>query len=169
MHNLLVHAPLQYRLVSGESINCEAEERYFNSIKRITKGTSNNRPGHLIGNLVVRQRVESRCNDEYVFCAKSNTVVTDINMISKLLNDIQNISLFTYDFIKNNTVNWQSHLERISDFLLLGEGVWWQKNEFGIEFFDCHNQAEKSEPLNPKVHHFRSSNISTVTNDLEVS
>ena len=169
MHNLLVHAPLQYRLVSGESINCEAEERYFNSIKRITKGTSNNRPGHLIGNLIVRQQVESRCNDEYVFCAKSNTVVTDINMISKLLDDIQNNSLFTYDFIKNNAGNWQSHLERISDFLLLGEGVWWQKNEFGIEFFDCHNQAEKSEPLNPKVHHFRSSNISTVTKDLEVS
>ena len=33
LHNLLVHAPLQYRLVSGESINCEDEERFFKTIR----------------------------------------------------------------------------------------------------------------------------------------
>ena len=31
-HNLLVHAPLQYRLVSGEAINCEDEEQVFKLI-----------------------------------------------------------------------------------------------------------------------------------------
>ena len=34
-HNLCVHAPPQYRLISGESINCEDEERCFNSIKTL--------------------------------------------------------------------------------------------------------------------------------------
>ena len=42
LHNLLVHAPLQYRLVSGESINGEDEERFFETIRDITHGTSNN-------------------------------------------------------------------------------------------------------------------------------
>ena len=40
LHNLLVHAPLQYRLVSGDSINysinCEDEERFFKTICDIT-------------------------------------------------------------------------------------------------------------------------------------
>ena len=40
-HNLCVHAPLQYRLVNGETINCEDEERCFNLIKNITNDTSN--------------------------------------------------------------------------------------------------------------------------------
>ena len=66
-HNLLVHAPLQYRLVSGESINCEDEERFFNWIKSITQSTTNNRPGHLIGNLIVRLEVESQCREKYEF------------------------------------------------------------------------------------------------------
>ena len=55
MHNLLVHAPIQYRTVSGASINCEDEERIFNSMKNITHSTTNNKPGHVIGNLIVRQ------------------------------------------------------------------------------------------------------------------
>ena len=32
--------------------------------------------------------------------------------------------------------DWQSHLERISDFLVFGENVWWEKTEFGVDFFD---------------------------------
>ena len=64
-HNLLVHAPLQYRLVSGESINCEDEERIFNSIKSITRNTTNNHPGHVIDNLIARQEVEAGCKKKY--------------------------------------------------------------------------------------------------------
>ena len=51
-HNLLVHAPLQYRLISGSSINCEDEERIFNSLKSITKTCSNNKPGQVIGTMI---------------------------------------------------------------------------------------------------------------------
>ena len=53
-HNLLVHAPIQYRLINGESINAEEEERTFNTMKNINKNKTNNRPGHLIGNMIVR-------------------------------------------------------------------------------------------------------------------
>ena len=52
IHNLLVHAPIQYRFVSGDSINTEDEERQFNEIKNTCKGTTNNKPGHFIANIV---------------------------------------------------------------------------------------------------------------------
>ena len=55
-HNLLVHSPLQYRLVSGKSINCEGEERFFNTIRGITNSTSNYKPGHIIGNVILMMR-----------------------------------------------------------------------------------------------------------------
>ena len=54
MHNLLVHAPIQYRFVSVDSINTEDEERQFNEIKNTCKGTTNNKPGHFIGNIIVK-------------------------------------------------------------------------------------------------------------------
>jgi hypothetical protein len=52
----------------------------------------------------------------------------------------------------------QAHLERISDFLLPGERVWWKyhhgNNE--VEFFDSASEpcSKKGGPL---LHHFRSS------------
>ena len=66
-HNLCVHAPSQYFLISGESINCKDEERCFNLIKNITKDTSNYKPGHLIGNLIVRQEIENQCKGPVVY------------------------------------------------------------------------------------------------------
>ena len=165
-HNLLVHAPIQYRLVSGESINCEDEERFFKSIRDITRATTNNRPGHLIGNLIVRQEVESVCKENYEFDKTKDYTIRELNAVGIKLQEIQYNSLFTYNYIQNNSADWQSHLQRISDYLFFGENVWWKKTEFGIEFFDVVNIPEKLD-LNPKVHHFRSANINTVTKELE--
>ena len=81
---------------------------------------------------------------------------------------IQNNSLFTHNYIENNPNDWQSHLERISDFLLFGEGEWWQKDEFGVEFFDSPNLSSICQPQQPKMYHFRSSSISDVTKDLNL-
>ena len=51
-HNLCVHPPRPYRLINGETINCQDEERCFNLIKNITKDTSDTKPEHLIGNIL---------------------------------------------------------------------------------------------------------------------
>ena len=112
-HNLLVHAPLQYCLISGDSINCEDEERYFNSIRNITKSTTNNWPGHVIGNLIVRQEIESQCNDKYEFDKHKNSTSQEIRKLGVKLQECQKNSHFTYDYIKNNSADWQAHLERI--------------------------------------------------------
>ena len=75
---LIVHAPIQYRLVSGASINCEDEERIFNSIKDITQSTTNNKPRHVIGNLIVRQEVEFACKQKYEFDLSKDSTLNDI-------------------------------------------------------------------------------------------
>ena len=75
-------------------------------------------------------------------------------------------SLFTYHYINANSDDWQSHLERISDFLIFGEDIWWEKTDFGIEFFDV-TKAPDNFNCVPKMHHFRSSDNDTVQNDLK--
>ena len=164
-HNLCVHAPLQYRLINGETINCEDEERSFNLIKNITKDTSNYKPGHLIGNLIVRQEVESQCREKYEFDREKDSTLRGIREIGKKVEETQYNSLFTYDYIQKNSADWQAHLQSISDFLIFGENIWWEKTEFGIQFFDV-DQPEEIE-LKPRVHHFRSSNIKSIADELE--
>ena len=66
--------------------------------------------------------------------------------------------MFTYDYIETNSADWQTHLQRIS--------VRWKKTESGKEFFDVDSEPEKIE-LKPRVHHFRSSNMKSVANELE--
>ena len=43
--------------------------------------------------------------------------------------------------------------------------MWWEKNDFGIEFFDVKSDPQEKNKL-PKLHHFRSSNIETITKEL---
>ena len=61
MHNVMAHAPTQLRIISGQSINCEGEELFFNTIKSITDQTTSYRPGHIIGNYFVQQEIEDKC------------------------------------------------------------------------------------------------------------
>ena len=79
MHNLLVHSPIQYRLVNGQSIKCEGEERYFNTIKSITGSTSSYRPGHSIGNCIIWHQVETRVKEKHVHCQENKDVYIKSN------------------------------------------------------------------------------------------
>ena len=38
----------------------------------------------------------------------------------------------TKQFIKNNKKSWICHIERLSDFIYCGEGIWWKEDEYGI-------------------------------------
>jgi hypothetical protein len=56
-------------------------------------------------------------------------------------------------------------LERISDYLLPGPGVWWKETLLGIEFFDgC--KEENSKSSGPAMQHFRSSDLSVIDQHL---
>ena len=164
-HNLLVHSPLQIRLVSGDSINVEDEERVFNTIRNISNTTTNNWPGHIIANIFTRLQVTFRCKERYGYNSTTNTIYNEINEIGKSLYSGEKNTLFQYHFIKDYPQEWFAHLERISDYLVLGN-AWWQKNEFGVEFFDYDSDPQEDH-LKPKLHHFRSSNVKSVAKELK--
>lgn len=53
---------------------------------------------------------------------------------------------------------YQAHLERISDFLLCGEGIWWRHILSGIEFLDSPEESN-SRDNGPPLHHFRTHTV----------
>ena len=104
-NNLLVHAPIQYRIISGESINAEEEERTFNTIQCINKGKTNNRPGHLIGNMIVRHEYKTINKILYEFEQAESSTINEIKILGENLIKLQNNSLFTYSYIQSNNGN----------------------------------------------------------------
>lgn len=67
-------------------------------------------------------------------------------------------STFAHKFIQQNTILFQSHLERIADFMVWGENVWWSTLGDGIQFHDCPDEVEERE-AGPPLHHFDSSDL----------
>ena len=55
--------------------------------------------------------------------------------------------------------SWQGHLQRISPYLVQGEGVWWRQTEDAYEFFDADSNIEHS--ITPQVQdtHFRDNGL----------
>ena len=124
---MLVDASLQFHIINGESINCDAEERFLNTIKCITKSTSSYHPGHVIGNCIRRHQTETRTQDTYHH-ENTESIKNEISDLCKVVDNFQYNSLFYYDHIKANPYDCQSHLERMSDFLTEHEGGWSKKN-----------------------------------------
>ncbi|XP_070549540.1 uncharacterized protein [Ptychodera flava] len=149
-HNLTVHQPDQLRVVSLRSTNAENQERVFNRIRRVTKATSSKRPGGIIGNAMVRLDAEEEITRER---DSSQITESDISKIAKQLPKRPNTTIPAETISRRPTL-LQSHYERIADFLMQGEGVWWQRNDIGVEFFDTQDDFKDS---GPPLHHFRSS------------
>ena len=84
----------------------------------------------------------------------------EIHKLAQVLGPTSN-TIIPQKWIDNNTSLHQAHLERISDFLLPGPGVWWQNTPAGIEFFDgYHSPSEHAE--GPEIHHVRSASLSDI-------
>ena len=158
-HNIIIHSPI-YRNFSGSSLNVENEERTFKTIKSISSNTSSHHDGHILGNLIIPIQAEEKNINENMHKNDTNNN-NEIDKYGKVVAASRQNTIYTYDYIQNNSEVWQTLLEtRLSDFLLSGAGVWWKENEFGIEFFDCHELPV--EPNFPKLHHSRSSSYNQI-------
>ena len=141
------HAAILNRLVSLRSFNAELQERAFGQANAICRATSNYHPEHIISNVVVRYQVEANRQKQRLLNTQ-NSAVSDLG---------QALPTFTNTVLPKNYVV-QAHLERVSDFLLQGYGVWWKRVEGGIEFLDG-KQQDSSNLHGPTLHHFQSSNM----------
>ena len=155
-HNITSHAPIQNRLTSGRSANTEEQERIFNAITNITRTTSSFHADHIISNILVRLQVEKDLSTNHVSSVEKQQA--HVSKLASSLPSFPNI-IIPKEMLVNHPSSWQAHLERISDFLLAGKGVWWNESDNGdINFFDAKGNVESSE-AGPLLHHFRSSSF----------
>ena len=155
-HLLAFHAaeaPLLTRIVSPRTICTEEQERTFNTIKEITKATSSAHSDHdhTIPNSLLRMQAENVVREKPVPTISSHSI---IGKYAKTLPPPENTSFFKTEV---NCYAYQAHIERISDFLFPGKGVWWHfNNDIGTIIFHD-GSAEPDERLEgPRLHHFRS-------------
>ncbi len=127
----------------------------FGQAKQITKSTSCLRANHVIENILIRVHEEGK--------AQTNPLATQEGEIHKLAQTLAPTAntVIPYSWMASNSTLHQAHLERISDFLLLGPGVWWRHGNGGIEFLDGHNSPSEH-PEGPNIHHVRSTSLSDI-------
>ena len=79
-----------------------------------------------------------------------------LGKLSKCLPKAEN-SIIPHRIIKHQSA-YQAHSERVSDFLLCGEGIWWRDVVKGVEFFDITSPSEilTAADTLPPLRHFRS-------------
>ena len=125
-------------------------------MKQITKATSNQKTDHVITNILIRVQEEAACKSNDAFKAQES----EVQKLAKALGKQQN-SIIPFSWIEKTPTHYQAHLERISDFLLLGKGAWWIQTSNGIEFLDGATSPTSNEN-GPYLHHYRTSSLSDV-------
>ena len=70
-------------------------------------------------------------------------------------------SKFTKPFVECRIQSWQAHLERISHFLVEGEGVWWREYD-NVYYFKDGDDNPKYNSQGPQLLHFRTATLDDV-------
>ena len=159
-HSLTTHTPILFRIISMRSINTENQERIFGQAKAITKATSCNRPNEVITNIILRVQMEEAAQD-----GTDDRDESDVKKLSKAVGPRPN-TIFSNTLMAQYPAQYQAHLERISDFLLPGEGVWWKYVAQGVEFLDGGDE-EMNTKKEPRLMHYRGQSLPEVELYLE--
>ena len=154
-HSIGAHAAELFRIVSLRSLNTEQHERMFQQAKSITKGTSNNHPQHIISNIVQRLHFEQGTAESVIASQESQ-----IKALSAKVGPMEN-TIISHSVMCEGSVHYQAHLERISDYLVLGPGVWWKKVSQGVMFLDGTSE-EDFRDVGPSLQHFRSTSLTDI-------
>lgn len=132
LHDLSSHAGQQYEIICLRSINAGCQERLFGQANQIALRTTNRQPANVIRevlfHLQFKQR-EGRLLDS-VTAKQSKVSAASAHMPAYTGTQV------TKEFIQSRRHSWQAHLERISNYLVLGPGVWWREEAKGYTFHD---------------------------------
>ena len=152
-HSLASHAALMFRVVSLRSLNTEQHERIFQQAKGITKGTTNNHAEHIITNIINRLQFEES-GDSIA------TQESEIKSLAKAVGPMKN-TVIPQKIMDSYSAHYQAHLERISDYLIPGPGVWWKRTSEQVEFLDGTDE-EAFKEAGPQLLHFRSTSTAEI-------
>ena len=143
LHALVVHAPVQFELISLRSINTENQERFFGQARKSATAASNRQPQNVVSTTVLRLQAKLDLHG----------VSTSVQQAeSKVAKASKNVSQFegthiTEAFISPRTKSWQQHLRRISPYLHCGEGIWWKRTSCGYQYDgDCDDGTHSEGP-----------------------
>ena len=161
-HDLTAHAGLMLRIVCGQSINAEKQERFFNQFKRITNTTSNYNPRQIIPNTFIRLQAQKELGQQQNNTAKQQAYISNL---AQCLPAATNTRV-PLAIVRKYTREWQAHLQQISDYLLEGQGIWWSLDKEDVVFHDISGHPLPEE-AGPQLHHFRSSSLSSELSNLK--
>ncbi|CAH1264059.1 Hypp2835 [Branchiostoma lanceolatum] len=165
-HSLVTHAPTVFRIVPLSSTHTESEERIFNKLRGIVRTTgSGGNPGQVIGNMLVREFCENKLQADRDRTPYQSSIVSKAARSQRKENED---TFIPSHVISNYPKAWQAHCERISDFLLCGEGVWWTAGEQGVTLHDSSSRPGNA-AKEPRILHFRSCSLKTVDKHLRDS
>ena len=82
---------------------------------------------------------------------------SEISKFTKALPPKKNTHI-PFEWMEQSSIHYQAHLERIGDYLLHGNGGWWEYTNDGVEFFDV--ESSRSFPSTPCVQHFCTTSLS---------
>ena len=150
-HSLVCLSAPTYRAIYLRSLNTEFQEITFGQ----ANGSQNKHPHYSIDNTILRIQAEAT--------RTLHTISQQDIEVSRLASTWltpPNTTFATQD-IDQYSSEFQSYLERISDYLLPGPGIWWKKSQSGIDFLDCSTEGDMREQ-GPKLQHFRSCMVKNV-------
>ena len=157
LHALSCHASMQYEIVCLRSCNAENEERLFGQAKLIAKNATNRKPENVLPNIILRLQAKQERQDIFRNHHKeSNIISKEAKKVS-----IADNTAFDAEFIQKRLNSWQAHLQNIAHYLVLGENVWWHKQEGSYQFCDGASEPH-CRPEGPHLKHFRNSNYADV-------
>lgn len=153
-HSITVHVPETARLFNLKSIIPEQEERSFGTLGRISENTTNRQSKYIVDNAVLRYNFQTLKNDPTETISKQNST---ISKQAKLL-PARKPTTLTMQLIQRYPSLVQSHFQRIADYIILGEDVWWCVDSQKMVFHDGPGD-EDNRSLGPHLRHFRSASL----------
>ena len=119
LHALVVHALQQLEIISLRSVNTENQERIFKQARRSATAASNRHPNNILTTIILRLQAKSAFRTTTDAAQAANSIVAKAG---KEVPKYKGTTLPT-EFLIARIRSWQSHLKRISHYLLPGKGV----------------------------------------------
>ena len=141
---------MQPNSICMRSINTEHRERLFGQAKKTAFNATNRKPNSIIQNILLRLQAKQIKSDMY---STLQTAETRIQKEAQQLGLSQNTTVET-DFIITGISSWQAHLQRLSRYLVCGEGIWWHSVDKAYEFYGG-NHSPDFHVQGPDLLHFR--------------
>ena len=140
VHALTAHIPTQLELSCQRSVNTESQERLFGQARKIGEDCTNHHADNVIPQIMLRMQAKQEQREILASVKISDSQVTHV---AKDMPQLASTCVKS-TFIQEREKSWQIHLQRISPFLVLGEGEWWSQTSNGFKFHDG-----DTDPSNP--------------------